>query len=102
MRIIINLLDCDLEVDMKGIKNAISRNRELNSTGWELEKTAILTHNFLLETFSKTYELMAIDLPVKIKTFSSVEASLGWLDLFQHQAVVHNIDEELHRQLKGT
>ena len=75
MRIMINLLDCDLDVDMKGIKNAISRNRELNSTGWELEKTAIVTHSFLLETFSKTYELMANDLPVKITVFHSRDVS---------------------------
>ena len=102
MRIMINLLDCDLDVDMKGIKNAISRNRELNSTGWELEKTAIVTHSFLLETFSKTYELMANDLPVKIKVFHSVDASLGWLDLYQHQAIGHNIDEVLLQQLTGS
>ncbi|MFM8370441.1 MAG: hypothetical protein ACKOBD_16960 [Chloroflexota bacterium] len=81
MKIIADMRLASLDVDMDSIKRFLARNRELNRTGWELEMTAVVTHNRMLVTLAEAYELMGIDLPLKLRISDTLEDAVEWLQL---------------------
>ena len=81
MKIIADMRLASLDVDMDSIKHFLSRNRDLNRIGWELEMTAVVTHNRMLVTLAEAYELMGIDLPLKLRIFGTLEDAVDWLQL---------------------
>ena len=81
MKIIADMRLASLDVDMDSIKRFFARNRELNRTGWELEMTAVVTHNRMLVTLAEAYELMGIDLPLKLRISDTLEDAVEWLQL---------------------
>ena len=81
MKIIADMRLASLDVDMDSIKRFLARKRELNRTGWELEMTAVVTHNRMLVTLAEAYELMGIDLPLKLRISDTLEDAVEWLQL---------------------
>ena len=95
MKIIADMRLASLDVDMDSIKHFLSRNRDLNRTGWELEMTAVVTHNRMLVTLAEAYELMGIDLPLKLRIFGTLEDAVDWLQLSEAKDHVLAIRQHL-------
>ena len=81
MKIITDVRLANLDVDLDSLKALIARNRELNQSGWELEKTAFITNNHLLISLANSYELMSGDLPLQLKVCKTLEDAITWLEL---------------------
>ena len=95
MKIIADMRLVSLDVDMDSIKRFLARNRELNRTGWELEMTAVVTHNRMLVTLAEAYELMGIDLPLKLRISETLEDAVEWLQLSEAEDHVLAIRQHL-------
>ncbi len=95
MKIIADMRLASLDVDMDSIKRFLARNRELNRTGWELEMTAVVTHNRMLVTLAEAYELMGIDLPLKLRISETLEDAVEWLQLSEAEDHVLAIRQHL-------
>ena len=95
MKIIADMRLASLDVDMDSIKRFLARNRELNRTGWELEMTAVVTHNRMLVTLAEAYELMGIDLPLKLRISDTLEDAVEWLQLSEAEDHVLAIRQHL-------
>lgn len=95
MKIIADMRLASLDVDMDSIKRFLARNRELNRTGWELEMTAVVTHNRMLVTLAEVYELMGIDLPLKLRISETLEDAVEWLQLSEAEDHVLAIRQHL-------
>ena len=95
MKIIADMRLASLDVDMDSIKHFLSRNRDLNRIGWELEMTAVVTHNRMLVTLAEAYELMGIDLPLKLRIFGTLEDAVDWLQLSEAKDHVLAIRQHL-------
>ena len=95
MKIIADMRLASLDVDMDSIKRFLARKRELNRTGWELEMTAVVTHNRMLVTLAEAYELMGIDLPLKLRISDTLEDAVEWLQLSEAEDHVLAIRQHL-------
>ena len=81
MKIITDIQLASVDVDMDSIKALLSKNRELDKSGWQLEATAFITHNHLLVSLASAYELMGIDLPLRLKICQTIDEAVAWLEL---------------------
>jgi len=95
MKIIADLRRASIDVDLDSIKGMLSRNRELNQTGWELEKTVVLTHSKSLVTLAEAYELMGGSLPLKLKVCKTLDEAITWLELGGNKERVRAIHQRL-------
>ena len=81
MKLIIDLRLANIDADLDSIKTMIARNRELKHSGWELEKTALITKNHLLVSLARAYELMGDGLHLKMTICDTLEEAITWLGL---------------------
>lgn len=91
MKIVVDFFLGDIDIDLQGIKSAVSYIHDLNDAGWELEPTAVLTHNRLIDSLNQAYELMVNDVKVKSKVFSSLKFALYWLDMSEFEERIAQI-----------
>lgn len=99
--IIFDVLDGDLEIELDEVRAALFINREMNAQGWYMNKLALLTDNLALGIFGKSYELLAIGLPVEVRVFPSIAACLPWLELESHHEQVAMLRADILRQVKA-
>lgn len=98
MKIVFDIFNADLDVDLNGIKAGVAYIHTVGRSGWELEPTAILTHNRVLETLNQSFELMAHEVVVRNKVFCSLTEALTWLGLSDHRRRVEEIRAQLLRE----
>lgn len=96
MKVLVDGFQSDLEIELTEIHALIKSRKDLNEGGWEMEPTLLLTHNRILETFSRTYELLAYDVPLKLKIAHDLADGLRWLELIEQKARIAEILAELH------
>jgi hypothetical protein len=100
MKIIINLLNAEVEFGVKDIHEFVKLNQQLDRKNWALEQTAILTRNRFAESISDTYQFLAGDLPIKLKAFPILADAAQWLGLSEHIKQIEEIQAELKAALE--
>ncbi len=95
MKIISDIQLASVDVDMDSIKALLSKNRELDKSGWQLEATAFITHSHLLVSLGSAYELMGIDLPLRMKICQTIDEAVEWLELSEVKDRVLVIRQQL-------
>ncbi len=83
MRILIDLREvAELDFSLEDMQRGIEMNSHLESSGWELEKTAILIRGKDDEIGAGLYEELAVpNVQLKMGTFRTLEPALAWLGL---------------------
>lgn len=61
--------------------------------------TAVVTHNRMLVTLAEAYELMGIDLPLKLRIFGTLEDAVDWLQLSEAKDHVLAIRQHLFERI---
>ena len=83
MRILMDLREAkDLDFSVEDLKNGVEMNSQLESSGWELEKTAVLIASTDHEIAAGLYDdLAGTSVQLKMGLFRAVEPALVWLGL---------------------
>ncbi|MFN8414173.1 MAG: hypothetical protein U0Z26_17465 [Anaerolineales bacterium] len=83
---IFNLLKCKLDIEKTNdVRQIIAENKRLFENGIITTHAAILTQNESLTIFLKAFELLMVDVPTKIRIFSSLSDGLAWIGLREHE-----------------
>ncbi|MCX6066563.1 MAG: hypothetical protein NT121_12535 [Chloroflexi bacterium] len=100
MKILLDMEKARLDVEVSDIYQIIDTNKKLASTGYELEQTAIVSHNLFVTTIGEIGLLLAGDLPIKLNVFTILPDALAWLELTESQAQVLEIRSGLEKEYR--
>ena len=83
MRILLDLREVkDLDFSLDDLNRGVEMNNQLDASGWELEKTAVVIRSAHDEIAAELYdELTNPNLQLKMATFKTLESALEWLGL---------------------
>lgn len=82
---VFDLLEGELDIEQQDVKQIMAINKRLFENGTNTTHAAILTQNQTLEIFLRAFELIMVDVPTKISTFSSLTDGLAWIGLSEHE-----------------
>jgi hypothetical protein len=98
MKIIIDVLSAELDLDLQDLKNAVELNKQLTKEGHNLEMTAVITNNRFFETLGDAFRLLGFELPIKLGVFNTVKDALRWLELSEHEEQINKLLEGFKKQ----
>ena len=100
MRIVIDLSQTQLDINLADIYAAINMNRQRMEKSLELESTAIISHSRFAKTMGDTYRLLGENLPLRFGIFSTLPDAVKWLGLSDKEADIVEIQKELLEKLR--
>jgi hypothetical protein len=100
MKIIFDTLNAEIELEVKDIFDGVALNKQLKNTGWELEKTAVLSRSRTAETISDTFQLIADGLSIKLSIFRTLPDALQWLELQEYEKEIQDIQVSLIEEVQ--
>ena len=102
MKVVIDLMHADMDVDLHEVKTAVAHVQKLQQANWEMEPTAFLTRNRMLESLVHAFELMVNETIVNTKVFSSLPVALRWLGLAEYTDQITELQARLLREFSPT
>jgi hypothetical protein len=96
MRIVFDIQNAEVDIDLEDIRNGIEYNRQLTETGYELEKTAVISKSKYGKTFSDFYHLFAEKVPIKFGVFNTILEAASWLEMPDSIEQILKISDSLH------
>ncbi len=101
MKLIIDCLYADLEIDTEGMRDGVSFIRDLDQTGFEMEPTATLTRNDMVAMFFSALDLMVNDQQEIRKSFKTLDEAIHWLGATEYTTAICQIQQELLGQARA-
>ncbi|NUM44293.1 MAG: hypothetical protein HUU38_06260 [Anaerolineales bacterium] len=101
MKLIIDYLHADLEIDTEGVQAGVTFLRDLDQTGFEMEPTAILTRNDGIAMFFNALDFLVNKKDDIRQVFKSLDEAIAWLDMTEHTQAIHQIHDELLAQVRA-
>lgn len=100
MKILLDMERARLDFEVSDIYQIVAMNKELASTGYELEQTAVVSHNLFISTIGEIGLLLAGDLPIQLRVFTILPDALAWLEMSEAQAQIIEIRSSLERDYR--
>jgi hypothetical protein len=101
MKIIVDLLQAEVDLDLRDIYEGIRLNQRRVEKGKVLEATAVISTSRFSQTFADTFRLLSDGLPIKFCIFTTLPDAVRWLELSEHEEKIQTIQKELRHQLSA-
>jgi len=98
---IFDFLDGDLETELDAMHTFTKFIKGLESSNFEREPSAILTHSHLLGSFFDAFELIVDSKAEYVKVFGTLDEAIAWRGMQEHASRIHEIHDQLLERLRA-